>query len=157
MQYVPIHLCSVMVGMRNWFVEKYPFLIPVGCMVHFVSLIIKEILLADGAKELFAKARVLVNYFKESPFWSDFLVKWRSSLPKPEREGIGALCTFCDTKFYSARNVMYGIVCNQTGLEEAVKLHREKVKKAVENEVPASKRRFVHLPEKVIEIIDDTK
>eukprot|EP01135_Chromosphaera_perkinsii_P004892 Nk52_evm12s303 gene=Nk52_evmTU12s303 len=146
---------SVMVGMRNWFVEKYPFLMPVGCIVHFVSLIIKEIMLADGAKELFAKARVLVNYFKESPFWSEFLVKWRSSLPKHEREGIGALCTFCDTRFYSARNVMHGIVCNQSGLEEAVKLHREKVRKADANRVPVSKRRFVNLPEKVIEIIDD--
>eukprot|EP01135_Chromosphaera_perkinsii_P001751 Nk52_evm20s210 gene=Nk52_evmTU20s210 len=112
-------------------------------------------MLADGAKELFAKARVLVNYFKESPFWSEFLVKWRSSLPKQEREGIGALCTFCDTGFYSARNVMHGIVSNQSGLEEAVKLHREKVGNAVENGVPVSKRRFVHLPEKVIEIIDD--
>ena len=142
---------SVMVSMRKELKKKHGHLVTLGCIVHFVNLIVKDIILSSYSKDPWDKARTIVNYFCNSAYWNDFLATKR----KQSAYSANALATFCDTRFYSARNVLRGLQSNRQLLLEAVEESNKKVREADKAGLRKKDRRFAQLPEEIVKLIED--
>jgi len=100
-----------MKAMRAEVSVKFPNIIGLRCMPHFINLITGDIMKHDWAAGLLKTCQSIVNYFSSHHRPNALLTQYRS-------EGIPKLCGYVKTRWYSAGTCIQSVLKNEEPLRQ---------------------------------------
>jgi len=92
---------------------KYPSIVGLRCIPHFVNLITQDILKHEWAAALLNKCQAIVNFFASHTRSSALLDNFRTS-------SVTKFASFVKTQSYSAGNSMPSVLRNEEALRNRV-------------------------------------
>lgn len=95
--------------------QNHPHIIGINCCLHVFNLIAKNILEHPLIVRVVASNRTLVNFFRKSTFWSDYLERWRQDAGVKH-----GLSTVCETRWYSMAKVCLSVEEHEDGVKKAL-------------------------------------
>jgi len=96
--------------LRENIVEKYPNIISLRCIPHFVNLVTQDIMKHEWARTVLKKCQSLVSFFGRHP-------RQKALLAGQRKEGTNELKSFVATRWYSSGYCIKSVLDNENALK----------------------------------------